>query len=234
MKTVFEAVDGKAAAWDFHFWTDDANAGTAVDHDLSQAETLFKVWNPKTNLKVVIFEENGNRHDLQRAIGHATTLNAVRRHGDFVLADCAANCLQPLGQNDNGWDQGQIFFTPNQVWGMPPYYAQRILSEDHLPLRIAATTEGGLDVVAAKSEDGKTMVLTVVNVADHPIATSISLGPFRARLVHAKTVHGSPSESNSSTHPKDVSPQELQVKLLPDSADLTLPALSLTSVRFSR
>jgi alpha-L-arabinofuranosidase len=117
---------------------------------------------------------------------------------------------------------------------MPPYYAQRLLSEDHLPLRIAATTEGGLDVVAAKSEDGKTMVLTVVNVADHPIATSISLGPFRARLVHAKTVHGSPSESNSSTHPKDVSPQELQVKLLPDSADLTLPALSLTSVRFSR
>ena len=37
--------------------------------------------------------------------------NAVRRMGDFVLTSCAANALQPYRQNDNGWDQGQVFFT---------------------------------------------------------------------------------------------------------------------------
>ena len=28
----------------------------------------------------------------------------------------SANCLQPDGQNDNGWDQGLLFLNPSQVW----------------------------------------------------------------------------------------------------------------------
>jgi len=39
------------------------NAGEGIDRDLTRAERLFKSWNPRTNLKVVVFEENGNRHD---------------------------------------------------------------------------------------------------------------------------------------------------------------------------
>ena len=234
MKTVFDAVDGAAVAWDFHVWSDEANAGATVDHTLTQAERLFKGWNPRTTLKVVVFEENGNRHDLQRALGHATTLNAVRRHGDFVIADCAANCLQPWKQNDNGWDQGQIFFTPDHVWGMPPFEAQRILSEDHLPLRIDAKAEGGLDVLACRSENGKTVVLTVVNVADRPTKTSISLGAFRARTVRARTLYGKPTATNSLTQPESVSPRRLQVNLRRGEVVLSLPAYSLTSLRFTR
>ena len=217
MKTVFDAIDGVAAAWDLHFWCDDPNAGAAIDRDLARTEALFKGWNPKTTLKAVVFEENGNRHDLQRALGHATTLNATRRHGDFVLADCAANALQPWRQNDNGWDQGSVFFTPDRAWPMPPAVAHRILATDALPLRIATNAEGPLDALATRSQDGRTLVLTVVNTADGPAQASVLLGSFRARTARVWTMD-----------------HETKVELSGGGVNVTLPARSVSSFRFVR
>jgi alpha-L-arabinofuranosidase len=233
MKTVFDAVDGKAAAWDFHFWSDEAKAGESIDRELARAEGLFKAWNPKTSLKVVVFEENGNRHDLRRALGHATTLNATRRHGDFVLADCAANCLQPWHQNDNGWDQGQIFFTPDRVWRMPPAYAHWMLSEDRLPLHVSAKAEGGLDVLASRSEDGNTVAVTVVNAADHEVSASISLSAFRVQRCRLRILAGDPGATNPPTGPPAVSPVERTLDLH-SGKTIDFPAHSLTCLRFSR
>ncbi len=181
MKKVFDAVQGEAAAWDLHFWCDEPNAGAAIDRDLTAVEAKFRSWNPATKLKVVVFEENGNRHDGQRALGHATTLNTTRKHGDFVLADCAANGLQPWHQNDNGWDQGQIFFSPSEVWGTPPFEVQRLLSKDRLPLRVAAKVEGAVDALAMRSEDGRTVLVTVVNLEDHEVRAVVSAPGFASK-----------------------------------------------------
>lgn len=233
MKLVFDAVDDIATAWDFHFWSDDANAGAAIDKDLARAESLFKSWNPKTNLKVVIFEENGNLHNLQRALGHATTLNAARRHGNFVIADCAANCLQPWQQNDNGWDQGQLFFNPSKVWGMPPYDAHRILSDDALPLNVATKVEGDLDVLATKSEDGKTLVLTVVNFGPQTNPTSISLGNYQPQSIRATTLMGK-LEAVKFTGIRSTVATKTKSILWGRDFKYNFPAHSMTSLRFTR
>jgi alpha-L-arabinofuranosidase len=130
-----------------------------------------------------VLEENGGRHDVQRALGHACVLNATQRHGDFVLMDCPANCLQPWKQNDNGWDQGQVFFTSGQVWAMPPFYAQQMATANHLPCRVASEVKcpnDELDVTATRGEDGSTLVMKIVNIGDHPHRASIEiagLGP---------------------------------------------------------
>jgi hypothetical protein len=92
--TVFDAVNGQAAAWDLHVSSDDPRSGASVDQQLSQMESLFRQWGPQTTFKCVIFEENGVRHDQQRALGHTLTPNADRRHSDFVLADCPANACK--------------------------------------------------------------------------------------------------------------------------------------------
>jgi alpha-L-arabinofuranosidase len=233
MKTVFDAVDGVAAAWDFHFWSDDANSGAGIDRELARAQAMFKAWNPTTPLKAVVFEENGNRHDMQRALGHGTTINATRRHGDFVLVDCAANCLQPWKQNDNGWDQGQVFFTTDHAWGMPPYDAQRMLSADHLPLRVFSSAEG-LDVLATRSEDGRSLVLTVVNTTDKPVASSVALGSFAARSGRARTMSGRPGMANPPYGPKAVVPKESALEVKNGQASLEIPAYALMSIRFER
>ena len=184
---VFKELDGVAAYWDFHTWADDPNSGKEVDRILTRAQELFQHWKPDHTMQIVIFEENGNTHNMARALGHATTLNAVRRHG--ITLDSAANALQPWLQNDNGLDQGQVFFTPDKAWLMPPAYAQRMASDNHLPLLVKSKVEGtpNLDVTATKSKDGKMMVLHVVNVGDSAITTKVKLDAFAGVKPEAKT-----------------------------------------------
>ena len=43
--------------------------------------------------------------------------------------DTGANALQALGRNDNGWDQGQLFYLPNATWLSPYGWAQRMIGD---------------------------------------------------------------------------------------------------------
>ena len=146
-KRIVQELDGRAALWDVHVGGDDLREGENVDRLFTRMEKLVREWAPGTKLKACVLEENGGRHDLRRALGHAHILNATQRHGDFVLLDCPANCLQPWGQNDNGWDQGQVFLTSRRVWGRrrttPSRWRRRTISPTASrprPTRPAATS----------------------------------------------------------------------------------------------
>ncbi|RHJ81876.1 family 16 glycoside hydrolase [Parabacteroides sp. AM08-6] len=207
METVFKALNGKAAYWDYHPWADDTNSGLLVEKELKKMQALFQQWNPDTQMKCAIFEENGNLHNMQRALGHVTLQNAVRRCGNFVLTSCAANALQPYLQNDNGWDQGQVFFTPTQVWGMPPYYAQQMASENHLPLLISSHSSDNLDVTATKSEDGKTLVLHVANIHRQTVPAKIEIkGCKVSGQAEAITLSGNLDDRNTPGQPRKIIP----------------------------
>lgn len=231
MEMVFKALNGKASHWDYHPWADEANAGVDVEKELKKMQALFLKWDPNTRMKCAIFEENGNLHNMQRALGHVTLQNAVRRCGDFVLTSCAANALQPYLQNDNGWDQGQVFFTPTQVWGMPPYYAQQMAAEHHQPLRIYSQCSNDLDVTATKAEDGKSLVLHIANIQNQPVTTDICLNGF--------TPVGKPEITVLSAALDDRNTPEQPEKIIPvkiDSKDgqYCFPAHSYTIIKYTR
>ena len=172
MKEIFDVVDKGGSAWDVHVDADGLNSGIETQKRLEEIRDQFLAWNAKTKLKAVIFEENGGLHNFQRALGHASNVNAACRLGDFVLVDCAANCLQPFKQNDNGWDQGQIFLSPNKVWLMPPAITNAELAQNYQPIRLSCSaTSNDLDVLATSSLDGKHVVLTVIN------PTNVSVQP---------------------------------------------------------
>lgn len=217
VEKVFRALDGKADYWDYHPWADDLTSGKKVEAELKQMKQLFIKWNPKTTMKCAIFEENGNTHSMERALGHVTLQNAVRRMGDFVLTSCAANALQPYLQNDNGWDQGQIFFTPSQVWGMPPYYAQQMASENHLPLLVSSEVideDGALDLTATSSEDGKKLVLHVANTSSKPINTRLDIKGLKAmKTVKSITLSGGLKDRNTSEDPERLIPVEKKMQV---------------------
>ena len=90
-------------------WTDEVPQAAAVEAELMNMQKLFTSWNPATKMHVAILEENGNTHSLHRALSHAVILNVVRKMNGFVELDSPANALEPYLQNDNGWNQGQIF-----------------------------------------------------------------------------------------------------------------------------
>jgi hypothetical protein len=136
--------------------------------------------------KVVVFEFNAGNHAQKRALANAQAILALERDGRIPIAT-SANGLQPDGQNDNGWNQGLLFLNPSQVWLQPPGCVTQMLSHNYLPQLAKCDVtgaEGGLDAVATRSEDGKTLVLQVVNVMNKEVLAQIHLAGF----VPAKSV----------------------------------------------
>jgi alpha-L-arabinofuranosidase len=136
--------------------------------------------------------------------------------GDFVLTSCAANALQPYKQNDNGWDQGQIFFTPSQVWGMPPYYAQQMASENHLPLLVNSSVEGNnssLDVTATRSDDGKKIVLHIANIDGKDVKAKFNIKGFsNLKTAHTITLAAPLKEVNTPENPTKIVPVKKDIE----------------------
>ena len=210
MERTFRALDGKADYWDYHPWADQLASGREVEAELRRMRELFLRWNPSTTMKCAIFEENGNRHDMQRVLGHVTLQNAVRRMGDFVLTSCAANALQPYRQNDNGWDQGQVFFTPSQVWGMPPYYAQQMAAAHHRPLTVGCGVEGAdgvLDVTATRSREAGSVVLHIANTGAEPLRVGLRVdGMGKVSQARMVSLSGDLDAVNTPEEPRRIAP----------------------------
>lgn len=185
----------------------------------------------------------------QVQVGHASVLNAAQCHGDFVLIDCPANCLQALGQNDHGWDQGQLFYTPDRVWGMPPDYSQQMAAENHLPNRVASEVQSpgdDLDVTATQGEiltaskgefSGRTrLVLKVVNAGDSPHVAEIRAEGYGNLdgLDSITTLQGGYRDENSATIPERIGPIRGHLEEPSGSLLCAFPARSYTIVRLSR
>ena len=209
MKYVFDALDGKCDFWDYHPWTETPGQALNAEAQIAQMKGLFLQWNPRTTMRCAILEENGNTHDMARALAHAVMLNAVRRAGGFVPLDSPANALQPYKQNDNGWDQGQIFFSPSQVWMQPPFYAQQMAARNHQPLLVWShcTPSDSLDCTATRSERGDTLVLHVVNYSTSSREVALNLSGFgKVRTIRSYSLSGPADGENTPEHPTSFVP----------------------------
>lgn len=237
MREVFLALDGKADYWDYHPWTDDIASARKVEGELRRMERMFKQWNPSTTMRCAIFEENGSSHGVRRMLAHVIVQNAVRRMGDFVFTTCPANALEPYLQNDNGWNQGQIFFTPDKVWGMPPYHAQKLASEHHQPLLIESVMVGrrddSLDITATRSEDGREIVLHIVNMTTQPRSIALDFGSFgKIRRAEKWAIAGGENDVNTPDEPLRIAAQEQEVDFL--DGECSLLPYSYTVVKVER
>lgn len=138
--------------------------------------------------RVVIFEFNAGNHAQRRALANAAALIQVERDGRLPIAT-SANCLQPDRQNDNNWDQGLLFLNPAEVWLQPPGYVTQMAARHYEPRSVEAVVHGadGQFVAGATcSEDGRALVLKVVNTGEHAQPVTIQLGGFMPRNTTAR------------------------------------------------
>ncbi len=211
MKYVFQSLDGKCDLWDYHPWTETPQQAKEKEAEIAQMRQLFLEWNPQTSMRCAILEENGNTHDMARALAHAVMLGVVRRSGGFVPLDSPANALQPYKQNDNGWDQGQIFFSPSEVWMQPPFYAQQMAATNHQPLLVesSCSTSNNLDYTATRNEAGDTIVLHLVNYNTSTRGLTLNLTGFgEVESIRTYTLSGTPNGENTPESPKRFVPVE--------------------------
>ena len=228
MQYVFQQLDGKCDYWDYHPWTETPQQAQKAEAEILQMRKLFLQWNPQTTMRCAILEENGNTHNMARALAHAVMLNVVRRAGGFVPLDSPANALQPYKQNDNGWDQGQIFFSPSQVWMQPPFYAQQMAATNHQPLLVESSCSSpvNLDYTVTRNQAGDTLVLHVVNYGTAPQSLTLNLENFGTiSCIRSVVLCGKAEAENTPQQPTSYIPVEGTVE--PGNA-LTLEPYSYT------
>jgi len=189
--------------------------------------------------RVVIFEYNAGNHSLRRALANAAATIWVEQDGRLPIVT-SANCLQPDGQNDNDWNQGLLFLNPSQVWLQPPGYVTQMLSRNYQPLvvksEIENSTNNFLDVCATKSDDGKTLVLQIVNANAKEMSLPLKIFGFTpgTRLARVQTLSGSLDARNSAAIPDSIKATSVDWKrgLEHGETTVTFPPRSFTIVRF--
>ena len=87
--------------WDFHVGGDNPSVEPAAAFNfISAIAAVFASVSAATGtppLRGAVLEENGGRHDVQRALGHARMSNRLHCLADVVRVVTAANGLQVLG-----------------------------------------------------------------------------------------------------------------------------------------
>ena len=213
MEESFRLTDGVVDCWDLHLCaTDDPRKSyESAKETLGTCRDMFRRLNPKTTMKVAVFEENGWEHGQRRALSHAAVLAAVREFGDFVLTSCPANALQAWGQNDSGWDQGQVFYTTDRVWLQPCGWAQQMASAFHRGLLVASSCDDeDLIVSATKDEEGRSVVLHVVNTRGVGKKLELAIAGAKWRIAKAVSLSSpDPQADNLPDDPERISPKDV-------------------------
>jgi hypothetical protein len=165
--------------FDVHVGTDGPRPDATFAGMFSFVDALERIADG-ARFKVAVFEFNAGNHAQKRALANALAIQAIERDGRIPIA-ASANCLQPDGQNDNGWDQGLLFLNPSQVWLQPPGYVTQMVSRNYQPKLVKCEVTGAnnkLDASATRGEDGKTLVLQVVNPDNSPVTAQIHIAGF--------------------------------------------------------
>ncbi len=230
MEEGFRQTDGFCDYWDLHVGCWGAGSGKNVHAACTAFRDMVRRLNPQSKMRLAIFEENGNHHDMRRALGHASMLIACREQGDFLLTSCPANALQPYNHHDNGWDQGQVFFTPDKVWLQPCAWAQAMSSAAHRDVLVASVVEGpAVEMSATRDDAGRSVVLHVVNGAKEARKLVVDLGDgaswtlTRAVCLSADSLTDhNPPDDPERIRPRDVTESFRQSPQLPPESYLVL------------
>jgi hypothetical protein len=204
--------NNRAVWFDVHVWTDGPTPDSSLAGMFSYDTALGQIANG-ANYQVVVFELNANNHSQRRALANALAINAIERDGRLPITT-SANCLQPDGQNDNGWDQGLLFLNQSNVWLQPPGYVTRMYATNYQPLEIqssVADPNNDLDASAECSQDGSKLVLKVVNLNSSPESATINISGFApTNPIAAVQVLAAPqSATNTAQAPFEFTPANI-------------------------
>lgn len=223
--------------FDVHIWTEQTSDVLQQIKALDSYVYWLGQLGDGATFKVEIFELNANIHNVQRALANAYAINQLARRGNNVEVVSSANALQVDGQNDNGWDQGLIFFNQSAVWEQPPYYVEQMNARSYQPWAVATTVSGGesytADATGAVSSDGSNLTLRVVNTLPVPRQYTVDLTGLRlsSDTVGVTTLSGQPNDVNTFADPTYVAPTSsvLRGRSSPDSITVTVAPNSYTT-----
>ena len=218
--TQFMHRNGKKLLWDCHVYNKADDPAQALSGQVPGA-IEFSRWLTKLDpslgvVPVGLLEFNAGRFDHGRGLAHAIEMNVTHRAGDVMHAVGMPNVSQPWGVYQTDWKavlwtQGNIYYTPAKVWFQAAYYVDQMIDRNWAPDVVQSEVAGPdrtLDVIAARTVDGRGLVLRVVNLKAEPVRADISVGGFVPALPMAvvEELAGEPAAYNTLEEPEKIKP----------------------------
>lgn len=230
-----------AEVWfDTHIWTAGPDPTPSMNAFFTYVDAIDSLADGARH-KVVVFELNANNHRQRRALANAEMIGRIMRDGRVPVA-LSANCLQPDGQNDNGWDQGLLFLNNSKVWLQPPGHVTQMIAEAWQPWVLKATVHAdadeqeSLDVVVSGAEDDSSFIIRIVNrVGDRrQILIATNGKPLRQSAAEVISLSAPLQANNTVDHPDRVKPLRtaLTHQLPSEPAILNVEPYSFTTIHF--
>jgi alpha-L-arabinofuranosidase len=231
--------NGREVWFDVHIWNQNPRDSQGRIASLASFDAALARLCPGALYRLCVLEENATNHAVRRAVAHGETVNALMRLGDRVRIVCAANALQPDGQNDNGWDQGLLFLDPARAWLQPPGYVTQMITRNVQAQVVDASVTGAdrdLDVTATRGAEGSTLVLQVANLGAKPLSSRIDLEGFTPTrpMAQVEELAGPLDATNPADDPARIQPRQAEWRhaAADGAARYTFPPYSFTILRF--
>jgi alpha-L-arabinofuranosidase len=229
---------GHTAWFDVHIFNDTEKQPDLKDFEF--AEEQLRSVAPDSTFKLCIFEENAENARMKRALAHANAINRLQRIKYDVPIVCAANGMQVEHQNDNGWDQGLLFFNPKYVWGQPSYYVTKMVAENYLPQVVESefsSKSDTLDITSRKSEDGKTVTIQIVNSKGNAVNADVQLNDYNGtatKVMITELKANSLDDWNTVDEPFKILPVKNEIESNNGGCNYTFAPYSFTILKFEQ
>jgi len=129
---------------------------------------------PNPKMKVYCSEWNAQSTDWRTGLYCGGLLNGFERCGEFFEIGGPALFLRHVSAS--AWDNAFINFDHHRWFPAPNYVVMKLWRDHYAPHRVAVEGDaGGLNVVATRSADGKTVFLKAVNPARRAVAVSLTI-----------------------------------------------------------
>jgi alpha-N-arabinofuranosidase len=188
--------------------------------------------NPK--MKLFISEWNAQSTDWRTGLYAAGLLNAFERV-DAVGMASPALFLRHVSATD--WDNAFINFDQSGWFPAPNYVVMKLYRDHFQPLRLALEGDaGGLNALATRSEDGRQMVLKVVNPGTERLQVCLQTMPSGAwsRADLQVVAPGDLNVRNTLDDPHLVAARQARATFGADGVRFALPPLSVGVLSLER
>lgn len=191
-------------------------------------ETPHPPWDPKA-------KQDPPTPNMKAAIGDAAFMTNMERNSDIVTMQCYAPLLVNL--NERQWRPDLIGYDALNAYGSPSYYAIRMFSTNVGDQILTANSGENSPLYCSVTRDSKSgkIFLKLVNSSPEPQVVAIDLKGVKsiAPTAETETLAAAPDATNTPAAPTAVVPVKGTLSGVKPAFSHTLPANSITVLKFS-
>jgi alpha-L-arabinofuranosidase len=212
--------------------------GYAKEYDRSGPEVFVGEWAAHEVTPPRPWEEGSKKlaptPAMKAAIGDAIFMAAMERNSDLIKMQCYAPVLVNVNPGGRQWRPDLIGYDALTSYGSPSYYAIKMFNEN-MGDGILNVTTASTQIQGSATRDSRTgdIFVKLVNpqATDETINLEISGVKSLAGTAKMTTLSGSPEDTNSIKHPRNVIPVTTTLQGVKPRFALTLPANSFVVLK---